>query len=345
MKRIQVPLLAVDGGGTKCLAAMVATDRRILGTGRAGSCNYQGIGTTAAARELTNAIRTAMATTAAEGTPSTEEADASPSTEGRVWEVECAVFGMAGLDTEYDRQVIVEMVKEVLAQLKIHVHHLIVENDGFAALLGATDGDAGILVIAGTGSIAYGINGQGITARAGGWGHRVGDEGSGYWIGKQMITAVLKAADGRGEPTRLTDRLLRYLGLSQVEELYNWTYGPSYSVEKVGELSPLVSQTAAEGDVVAARILTLAAEELAQAARAVIQQLSMHEQPFKMILQGGVLQNDQQVRRLVVENVRHFTPQVVVDTAKHDPISGVIAKGISYLNKREKAESDRGVEK
>ncbi|MCG6197790.1 N-acetylglucosamine kinase, partial [Anoxybacillus sp. LAT_38] len=77
---------------------------------------------------------------------------------GAAWEVECAVFGLAGLDTEHDRQVITGMVRDVLEMLRIRVRHLIVENDGFAALLGATNGEPGILVIAGTGSIAFGVN-------------------------------------------------------------------------------------------------------------------------------------------------------------------------------------------
>ncbi|MBO8165543.1 MAG: N-acetylglucosamine kinase [Brevibacillus sp.] len=329
MKRVQIPLLAVDGGGTKCLAVMVAADQRVLGSGRAGSCNYQGSGIEAAGRELTEAIRQAMRDTGQNGGFPDEPA---------VWEVECAVFGMAGLDTEHDRRVILEMVRQVLDRLAIRVRHLIVENDGFAALLGATNGSPGILVIAGTGSIAYGVNAEGRTARAGGWGHRVGDEGSGYWIGKQMITAVLKAADGRGRSTRLTDSLLSYLGLSEVEELYNWTYGPSYSVEKVGELSPLVSEAADKGDAVAGHILDQAADELYQAARAVIEQLALNDRPFKMILQGGVLQNDERVRRLVVDKVRRLTPQVEVDSDKHEPISGVIAQGLAYLHSRTEAE-------
>jgi N-acetylglucosamine kinase-like BadF-type ATPase len=321
----RIPLLAVDGGGTKCLAVFAEEDARIVGMGRAGSCNYQGIGEEAASRELAKAIRQAMNDVSANH-PALSSAEP--------WNVDCAVFGLAGLDTEHDREVIVSMVEGVLRQLHIRVNHLVVENDGFAALLGATNGEPGILVIAGTGSIAYGVNRQGITARSGGWGHRVGDEGSGYWIGKRAITAVLKASDGRGEPTALAGRLLPYLGLRQVEELFNWTYGSTYSVEKVAELSPLVSQAAAEGDAVAKKILLDASEELFLAARAVIDKLAMSATAFKMILQGGVLQNDERVRAMVVERVLRHAPQVQIDKAQNDPIYGVIAKGLALLRER-----------
>jgi N-acetylglucosamine kinase-like BadF-type ATPase len=325
MKRIHIPLLAVDGGGTKCLAVFADTDKSIRGTGRAGSCNYQGIGVESAARELIKAIGQAMDDTLRDHQENHVQ-----------WDVECAVFGLAGLDTEHDRRILKQMVEGVLQQLQIRVRHLIVENDGFAALLGATNGEAGILVIAGTGSIAYGVNGQGVTARAGGWGHRVGDEGSGFWIGKQAITAVLKAADGRSEATSLSALLLPYLGLSHVEDLFNWTYGDEYSVEKVGELSRLVSQAAAYGDQAAARILEAASEELYHAARAVIHALEMTDKPFKMILQGGVLQNDERVRGMVLGKIRRVTPFVQIETAKNDPIYGVIAKGLAFLQKQSK---------
>lgn len=332
MTGVRIPLLAVDGGGTKCLAVLVDRTGQEVGAGRSGSCNYQGIGEEAACRELAAAIRLAMEDAAARR----EWADLSGvSADGPVeWEVECAVFGIAGLDTEHDRQVITGMVRRVLAQLGIRVGHLIVENDGFAALLGATGGKPGILVIAGTGSIAFGVNSAQETARAGGWGHRVGDEGSGYWIGKQAIMAVLKAADGRGEPTVLKELLLPFAGLKQVEDLANWTYSPLYSVDKVGELSPLVSQAADAGDRVAASILRQAGEELFQAARAVIDRLNMKSMPFHMILQGGVLQNDERVRSIVVNSVREYAAHVVIDHAQNDPIFGVISKGLAFLDSR-----------
>ncbi|MGG1658471.1 N-acetylglucosamine kinase [Brevibacillus sp. NRS-1366] len=332
MAVVRIPLLAVDGGGTKCLAVLVDRSKQEVGVGRSGSCNYQGIGEEAASRELIAAIAQALADAKARNEIARQvEASAGGQMD---WEVECAVFGLAGLDTEHDRQIICGMVSKVLQELRIKVCHLIVENDGFAALLGATGGKPGILVIAGTGSIAFGVNDAQETARAGGWGHRVGDEGSGYWIGKQAIMAVLKDADGRGETTMLKDLLLPYLGLARVDELFNWTYSSLYSVEKVGELSPLVSKAADAKDQVAVAILEIAGEELFLAVRAVIDHLNMKNKPFQMILQGGVLQNDERVRKIVVERVRRYASQVVIENAQNAPIYGVIAKGLAYLGSR-----------
>jgi len=333
MTQRKLPLLAVDGGGTKCLAVFVDREENILGQGRSGSCNYQGIGIEAASREIAAAIRAAM--------EEVREAEQRFAGDGP-WTVECAVFGLAGLDTEHDRTILNDMIQNILAELHIQVDRLLVENDGFAALLGATGGEAGILVVAGTGSIAFGINSTGQTARAGGWGHRVGDEGSGYWIGKQAITAILKSADGREQETVLMGKILNYLGLPNTDALVNWTYGPDYSIEKVGELSQLVSKAAEQGDKVAARILHMAAEELAQTAKAVINRLAFGEQRFAMVLQGGVLQNARFVREYVEQQVRMYAPSVQVDTARRDPIYGVIAQGM-FLLRNQMLDSEKEV--
>lgn len=330
-----IPLLAVDGGGTKCLAVLIDDDGNRVGQGRAGSCNYQGIGREAAAQEIRLAIEAAVAEWGGRQKHQSKHTQASDMD----MEVECAVFGLAGLDTEYDRRILIQMVEEVLSQLRIKVKYLVVENDGFAALLGATGGQPGILVIAGTGSIVYGINEQGMTARAGGWGHRVGDEGSGYWIGKQAIVSILKAEDGRGETSRLGELILTHLGLTAPEALFNWVYGSDYAVEKVGELSRLVSQAAAEGDHVARQILTVAGSELYLGAKAVIDKLGVRQSAFKVVLQGGVLQNNEWVNRILMDQLLQYAPHAVMDSVENEPIYGVMAMGLSHLRRVRKAHS------
>ncbi|WP_028547429.1 N-acetylglucosamine kinase [Paenibacillus sp. UNC451MF] len=331
MARLHIPLLAVDGGGTKCLAVLMDTKGTLLGQGRAGSCNYQGVGREAAIKELTLGIQSAISDLS-ERNGTLEELTGI--------DIECAVIGIAGLDTAYDRSIILELVRKALEPLPLHVRQLVVENDGFAALAGATDGSPGVLVIAGTGSIVFGINDEGLTARAGGWGHRVGDEGSGYWIGKQAIMAALRAYDGRGEATQLGDWIVPHLGLRDEEELFNWTYGSDYAVEKVGELSRLVSQAAAAGDDRAKHILAMAAEELFQGIRAVVDRLGMKHKPFQLILQGGVLQNDGLVRQMLTHKFENLAPFARLDHARGEPINGVTAMGLSLLNSAARKEAE-----
>lgn len=343
MKGKAIPLLAVDGGGTKCLAVFVDTAGRMLATGRSGSCNYQGVGAEAAALELTRAIQAAkrqLGAASADRSKLPEPAANSDSSvlketnstpEGEALHVACAVFGLAGLDTDHDRQVIEELVREALVHARVQADRIVIENDGVAALLGATSGAPGILIIAGTGSIVYGINEAGESSRAGGWGHRVGDEGSGYWIAKQAITAVLRGFDGRGTRTALADKLLNHLGLQTEEELFNWVYSAEYSVDKAAELSRFVSEAEREGDESARSILKAAADELFLGARSVMERLGMASSAFMVVLQGGVLQNNTLVRNRLADNFREVAPLVRIDEVKKEPIYGVIARGQRLL--------------
>lgn len=322
MDKHTIPLLAIDGGGTKCLVVFADRQGNILGQGKGGSSNYQGIGKDGVIHELVLGIEEAISDMHQRDGGSVPHAEI---------EVSCAVFALAGLDTEYDRRMITGLVREVLKQLQIQVNHLIVENDGYAALFGATCGQPGILAIAGTGSIIFGINDQGKTVRAGGWGHRVGDEGSGHWIGKQAVMAILKAYDGRNEGTQLGKWVLPHLGMENEEDLFNWVYGPEYSIEKVSALSRLVGQAAANGDKESQQILEAAAHELFIAVEAVIRHLSFQNEPFTMILQGGVLQHEGYVRDMLMHKIKAYAPQVRWDKARREPIYGVTAMGLSYL--------------
>ncbi|OXM85967.1 N-acetylglucosamine kinase [Paenibacillus rigui] len=322
---IRIPLLAVDGGGTKSQVVLMDKAGSLLGQGRGGSCNYQGVGRDAAIRELSNGIHEAVRDWAKR--QSAEYAEAALSLE-----IECAVFALAGLDTTYDRNIIMDIVNEALVQQSVQVKRLIVENDGLSALLGAASGTPGILVIAGTGSIVYGINGSGDSARSGGWGHRTGDEGSGYWIGKQAVTAMLRAHDGRGRATRLEEWIFPHMGVSHPEQLFNWIYGNDYSVEKLSDLSKFVSLAAAAGDSEAHRILTAASDELFIAVKAVIDRLQLRDIPFKLMLQGGVLQNDTVIRHLLTQQIRAYADKSQLETLHNEPIFGITAMGLSYLN-------------
>ncbi|KQX65860.1 MULTISPECIES: N-acetylglucosamine kinase [unclassified Paenibacillus] len=324
MSAKKIPFLAVDGGGTKSLCYFFDEHGQIRGQGRSGSCNYQGVGKEAAVRELIHAIRNALEDGKLVGNGEVGETEL---------ETDCAALGIAGLDTEYDRRIILALVEEALQHLRIYAKRLIIENDGFAALLGATNGQPGILMIAGTGSIVYGVNDQGVVARAGGWGHRVGDEGSGYWIGKQAIIHILKTWDGRTAPNKLADHILPYLDLKNPEDLFNWTYNSNYSVEKVAELSSLVSQAHTQGDQVAKSIMIQAAEQLFTCAKAVIERINLYRQPFQIILQGGVLQNNAFVREYITSQFNTFAPSGQIENKNKEPIFGMMALALDHYQK------------
>ncbi len=178
------------------------------------------------------------------------------------------------------------ILKEILAS-----DRTLLTDDAFIALAGATAGEPGVVVIAGTGSIAWGRNSEGRTARAGGWGHLFGDEGGGFWIARQAVRAALRLEEGWGVPTSLRARLLDYTGTRNINDLLHRCYTPEFPRPRLASLSLLVNHAAESGDPVALQILDSAAHELALLAIAVRGQLFSAEETARVTYSGGVFQS------------------------------------------------------
>jgi N-acetylglucosamine kinase-like BadF-type ATPase len=180
---------------------------------------------------------------------------------------------------------------------------LIVTHDAAIALSGATAAGRGIVTIAGTGSIAFGRNASGQTARAGGWGHIFGDEGGAFDIVRQALRASLRMEEGWGPPTVLRQALLEATASAGVNQLLHLFYGPEWPRSRVATLAPLVDAAAAEGDAVALRVLENAAQELALLAASVRSQLWRTGEAADVAYGGGVFRSQRVMARfrLLVE--------------------------------------------
>ena len=175
-------------------------------------------------------------------------------------EFAAACFGMTG-ETEIKRQILERIVK---------AQHLSVVHDSVNALMGATAGEPGVIVIAGTGSVARGMDSSSKHARVGGWGHVFGDEGSGYQIGRAAVRAVAAEFDGFGQKTRLTPMLFGRLGVNSAYELMAKYYSGEWSRDHLAGLAGWVHEAAEGGDLIAQTVLREAGRELAELALAVI---------------------------------------------------------------------------
>ena len=188
--------------------------------------------------------------------------------------------------------------------------------------------------MAGTGSIAYGRRADGCTARAGGWGYLLGDEGSGYRIALEALQRVARAEDGRGMPTMLTRRLLTHLGLAAASELVPLVYGGRLDRAALAALAPLVLEEAEQGDPVAEAIVRGAAGELADLAGAVVRRLGWENVHVPLVLAGGVLVANAGYRERVVEAVRGWKivpdPVVVVT----EPVQGAVRLALAAWMQR-----------
>jgi N-acetylglucosamine kinase-like BadF-type ATPase len=178
----------------------------------------------------------------------------------------------------------------LLAEL-IDAERLVVTHDAKIAWAGANEGEPGVVVIAGTGSIAYGEDERGESARAGGWGYIYGDEGSGFDIARQALRAALREYEGWGPRTALTPALVELTGTVNANEALHRLYTAEWPRARVAELAVTVDRIASEGDPVALDILRLAAQQLAMLAASVRLQL-WSEEPIRISWIGGVFQSE-----------------------------------------------------
>ncbi len=170
-----------------------------------------------------------------------------------------ACFGMTG-ETNIKTRILERIVR---------TEHLKVVHDSVNALAGATAGQPGIIVIAGTGSVARGVNAHGEESRVGGWGHQFGDEGSAYWIGRGAVRATLAEYDRMAPKTLLTPMLFERLSVTSPYQLTEKYYAGTLSREHLAGLSVWVNEAAQQGDNVAREILRDAGRDLARLAQAV----------------------------------------------------------------------------
>lgn len=201
-------------------------------------------------------------------------------------------LGLAGADRPEDKaQILAFFEGKLPASVRVSVH-----NDAITALSAGTWGEAGIVLISGTGSIAYGfLPESSVSIRVGGWGYLLGDEGSGFDIGRQALIAVMKEHDGRGARTLLTEYILEHLSLQDPDQIITYVYGQANMRTSIADISRIVVKAAKEGDQAALAITEEAVKELARLAITVqtrLGELHSHahisDLPLLLLLSGGL---------------------------------------------------------
>lgn len=297
-------VLGIDAGGSKTVALLADANGRIVGEGRAGGANLQAHGELEVEKVLHHVIDLAM----------TAQAGAT-----------AVCLGIAGVDREGDA----EVIRGIMRRLGFRAHTLIVNDALIALVAGVPLRDAGaagpgLVLVCGTGSIAYGVNASGFAARAGGWGTALGDEGSGYWIGRRALEAVTREADGRGPQTRLTPLVLAHFSLSRPEQLVSEIYDHAQGKRAIASLGETVEQARAEGDAVAAEIMRKAVDELALAAASVIARLEMRGSQFPILLSGGLIRKTRWLAAEVTARLAEVAPRGTVATLDGEPAMGAV---------------------
>jgi len=273
----------------------MSTGGEALATGKAGPSNPITVGAEKALANILEAV---------------DEASARSG----VHEFMASRLGVAGTDRSRLRQELLDGMPGSFGDTQI-------VSDAASALAGGTGCRPGVAVIAGTGSIAYGENTLRETARAGGWGWRLGDEGSGYTIGLNAIMAALKAHDGRAPETLLKEKIVGHLGLDGIEGIIDWVYEPGREPRDIAYLVPLVREAEAVGDEAAALVMAEAGAELGLVANAVIRRLGLSG-GFPVSLNGGVFKQPSGYIMAFEEVVRREAPECALIEPRLPPLLG-----------------------
>ena len=301
-------LLGVDGGQSSTVALIADETGTVRGMGRAGPCNH------AAASEGRQKFVSALTECIA--------AASRNAGLGQPPHFASACLGFSGGPAD----------KEPLVGQVLTAGHLVVTHDADIALSGATAGEPGIIVIAGTGSIAFGRNGAGRTGRAGGWGYVFGDQGGGFDIVREALQAALRLEEGWGRATSLRAVLLDATGARDANDLLHRFYTPEFPRARIAALAKLVDEAALERDAVAREILAQAGRALADLAAAVRLQIFLPDQTARVSYLGGVF-NSPIVRERFLESLA-LEPANRVTAPVYGPAAGALleayrAAGIS----------------
>ncbi|MFS0750755.1 N-acetylglucosamine kinase [Oceanobacillus sp. 1P07AA] len=264
--------LGIDGGGSKTTMAISDNSGNIVAHVQGGPSNLQSI----SLAEVKDRFEQLIQKLEMQGG-------------GSVGQITSAFAGISGTGFEKNRSWMENLLNELLP----HVEKKQVLPDMINALYSGTFGESGIVQIAGTGSVTYGINPDGKEVRVGGWGHLFGDEGSGAILGMKALQASLRYFDGRGEPTILLEILQEYYKTDDPQEIITRIYQSNQLKQEVAKVAPIVFQAAEKEDPLAKQLIYEAASELALSIETVVSQLySSEDNSILVILSGGLFQTE-----------------------------------------------------
>jgi N-acetylglucosamine kinase-like BadF-type ATPase len=291
-------LLGIDGGGTHTTAWLADQNLSVLARVQVGASNPVKIGIANTQRELAKAYRKLF-----------RQARVQPS------KLDAVCAGLSGGDSKPIQR---SMVRWMRKAIPARAH--LMTTDAAVTLSAALGESEGIIVIAGTGSIAFGRDRQGGIIRVGGWGSQFDDAGSGYDMGRKAIAAALRAHDGRGKATSLSRAICRELHLARITEAVPL----QLTAQNIAALFPLVQQEAHAGDGVARQLCQEAAGHLAELATTIISRLRWRRRAVPVICSGGIFRSSALVRRAFAQRVHKNAPRARIRLLQSEPVEGAL---------------------
>ncbi|MCZ8537357.1 hypothetical protein M9R32_09210 [Paenisporosarcina quisquiliarum] len=244
-------------------------------------------------------------------------------------ELTACFAGMAGVGESGRDVEVVQLLKKYLPSQT----EVIVKNDAVNALYSGTLGAPGIVQIAGTGAIAFGMNENQKMVRSGGWGYLFDDEGSGFYLGNEALRAVFQAYDGRGPATKLTNLFLQHFNVTRVPDIIGQVYGQEHPRSIIAPLSPYVVEAAKSKDEVAMNIIRTACEAMMSCIESCHRQLFKADHSTMIVLSGGVFTHSKLFTELLSElAMKKSMPNVTFQKTQVPPVGGAIIAALQSQN-------------
>lgn len=305
--------LGIDGGGTKTRLIMVDEAGNLMAECEGGPVNLNSGSYESVEAVLSDMISDVL-----------KKCSAVPS--------DCLSLcvGAAGAGRHDEKAMIYNIIKKLGFSGKI-----IVTDDVTIAFYGGLDGAPGVMVISGTGSICFGCNYHGEIFRCGGWGHILGDEGSGYAIGVGVLASVMRAYDGRGPKTAMTSMVLEHLHISSPENMVEYVYRSGAGKKDIASFAKFADDGCELNDPVALSIIDNAAKELHLSVATVIDHLKFDPIP-DVCYGGGVLNRSIFLREKLVSLLKHSYPDINIIAMKKDAAWGAINLAMEKIKIRRK---------
>jgi glucosamine kinase len=289
--------LGIDAGGTKTVCLLADEAGTVIDEARGPAANLQAIGELEVEKVLHDVIEQVMG-------------------ERHTWPGAICI-GMAGVDRPEDEATILSVLHRINRRARA-----LVVNDALIALEAGAPDSPGVVLLAGTGSIAYGRDGRNRAARSGGWGHVLADEGSGYWLGREALRAVMRAVDHRGPATAITGRVLAHYKITRPQDLIREIYERDMRPQAIAALAEVVDASALAGDAVAIDISESGAIELVRAAVSVVERLDLPRGPI--VLGGGILTSLSRYGGVVRRHLARLLPEAAIRSLDVEPAIGAL---------------------
>ncbi|WP_339226604.1 BadF/BadG/BcrA/BcrD ATPase family protein [Oceanobacillus sp. FSL K6-2867] len=304
-------VLGIDGGGTKTKGVITKLNGEKIAEATVGPTNPNSIKKSDLKKELCNLFTLLK-----------------QQNTSCFFQLKHVFAGMSGVGHPATKN----MVQKVLTDLLPEHVNITVETDAINALYSGTLGKPGIVQIAGTGSITFGLNKEGVSTRIGGWGHLIGEMGSGFALGRDALEAAFLAHDGLGKSTIISESLLEHFQAVKLSDIIHFVYQEKNQKERVASLSKIVMKAADNGDQVAQEIIRKNAEYMGKSIAFLLIKLFYEREEIPIVVTGGIFNRLDLFQTIIEEEIRQQQLNPLLIVPKMEPVGGAVVAALIEEN-------------